>query len=434
VRRSENVSSRLARVLASLACLAVVRPATAGAQDVLEATVLPDAQIVQDVRPPAAPPATLDVADLWRAARRKQHGLDRPAVSPSAGQRFFVVAPTIGSKPTTGFTGGLNGNMAFFSADPSTTHISSVSAGMRVSQLGQVLTGGRLAIFTPGDRWFVQGDNRLSWTSLNTYALGALPEPTGTENLKFDQVRLYETVYRRIEPGLFVGGGISIDVHANVRPASAAQTSLDGSAYQAYSVEHGFSPARQVSTGTSAGVLYDTRDNAINPQRGMLASTTFRSFFTALGGDSTWQEMTFDARTYRSLTADGRRKLAFWAMGDFVAGGIAPYWDLPAIAADGRSARGYGEGRYRGEKLVYGEIEYRGALTTNGLLGFVAFLNATTIGSSDSGRPLFSDYAPGAGGGLRVLLNKRSRTNLCVDYGVGKAGSRGFYLAIQEAF
>jgi hypothetical protein len=33
-----------------------------------------------------------------------------------------------------------------------------------------------------------------------------------------------------------------------------------------------------------------------------------------------------------------------------------------------------------------------------------------------------------------MLMNKRSRTNLCADYGVGKAGSRGFYLSIQEAF
>jgi hypothetical protein len=33
-----------------------------------------------------------------------------------------------------------------------------------------------------------------------------------------------------------------------------------------------------------------------------------------------------------------------------------------------------------------------------------------------------------------VLLNKKSRTNLCTDYGWGKQGSRGLYLAIQEAF
>jgi outer membrane protein assembly factor BamA len=300
--------------------------------------------------------------------------------------------------------------------------------------MGQVLTGARFAIFTPNDKWFVQSDNRVSWTSLNTYALGTVPQTTGSLNVKFDQVHLYETVYRRVKPGLFVGAGVDFDRHANVRPANSGDAPFDESAYLAYSLEHGFSPDAQLSTGTSAGVIYDTRDNAINAQRGVLASAMYRTYFTALGGDSTWQELTYDARTYRALDREGRHKLAFWTLGDFVTGGVAPYWDLPEIAGDGRSARGYGEGRYRGEQLMYGEVEFRSTLTSNELLGYVLFLNGTTVSSQDQGQRLFSNWAPGAGGGLRVLLNKRSRTNLCADYGFGKAGSRGFYLAIQEAF
>jgi len=428
-------------MLALAVWLVALAPALAWAQEAgqnpLEATetVLPDAQIVQDVRPPASPPAILDVGDLWRAIRR--HHLADPSqrsASAAAGQRFFVVAPTIGSKPTTGLTVGVNGNMAFFAADPASTHISSVSAGFRVSQMGQVLSGARYAIFTPHDNWFFQGENRLSWTSLNTYALGAEAQSAGTVNVKFDQVRLYETAYRKIEPGLFLGIGVNVDAHANVRPADGAQGAFTNSAYLAYSAAHGFSAQRQLSTGTSLGLLYDTRDNSINARRGVLASTTVRTFFTTLGGDSTWQELIYDARTYRALSRDGRHTLAFWTMGDFVTGGVAPFWDLPAIAADGRSARGYGEGRYRGEQLMYGEVEFRNTVTANGLIGFVAFANLTTISNADQGQALFTQFAPGGGGGLRVLLNKRSRTNLCADYGFGKAGSRGFYLAIQEAF
>ena len=83
---------------------------------------------------------------------------------------------------------------------------------------------------------------------------------------------------------------------------------------------------------------------------------------------------------------------------------------------------------------MVGGIQFRDTLTKNGLLGYVVFLNSTTIAGISSDEHLFQSFAPGAGGGLRVLLNKRSRTNLCVDYGVGKQGSRGLYLAIQEAF
>jgi hypothetical protein len=64
----------------------------------------------------------------------------------------------------------------------------------------------------------------------------------------------------------------------------------------------------------------------------------------------------------------------------------------------------------------------------------VAFVNATTVTNSQTGERLFDSGAIGGGGGLRLLLNKRSRTNLCFDVGFGKDGSHGIYLAVQEAF
>jgi len=100
----------------------------------------------------------------------------------------------------------------------------------------------------------------------------------------------------------------------------------------------------------------------------------------------------------------------------------------------GRSARGYQDGRYRGEQLVYGEAEYRGRLLRNGLLGVVAFATMTTVSNRETGEALFDSVAPSMGGGLRLLLNKRSRTNLCFDLAWGKDRSSGVYLAIQEAF
>ena len=119
-----------------------------------------------------------------------------------------------------------------------------------------------------------------------------------------------------------------------------------------------------------------------------------------------------------------------------MATGVAPFLDLPATGTDkyGRSARGYAEGRFRGERLLYGEIEYRGTLLPNGLLGMVAFVNTTTLKNSQSGEHLFDGFATAAGAGLRLLLNKRSKTNLCVDVGFGKNGSRGLYLSVEEAF
>ena len=378
-------------------------------------------------------PATTDVGDVWHRVRGQVFAESGETLE--SHRRFLVFAPSVGSKPSTGLSGGFSGNTAFFSGDPDSTHISSLSGGVKVTEKKQAMFGIRLAAFTDNDRWFIQGDDRVSWTSQNTYGLGGSALASSAENLKFDSLRLYETAYRNVKSGLFVGVGLNVNSHSNVQPGNSNLAAFDRSEYVAYSAEHGFSSDHQISSGTSVGLRYDTRDNGINAQRGWLASATYRTFFKGvLGGDSTWQEVNLDVRTYRNLTKNGRQKIAFWFLGDLVSGGTAPYFDLPSTGSDGRSARGYSEGRYRGEHLLYGEMEYRGSITSNGLVGFVAFANVTTVGSAESGDRLFGTYAPAAGVGLRVMLNKRSRTNLCTDYGWGRDGSRGFYLAIQEAF
>jgi outer membrane protein assembly factor BamA len=377
----------------------------------------------------------LDVGDLWHLVRHKDLTQDVAPPPGSHERRFLVITPSIGSKPSTGFNAGVSGNVAFYEGDQQTTHISTISGGAKLSQKGQTTAGVRLGMFTSDDRWFLQSDNRLQLTSLNTYALGSdVPETDGT-NLKYNFYQLYETAYRRVRPGLFVGGGLNVRVHTDVRSGTGANSNIDESAYLAYTQQHGFDAYGQTSSGLSVGMLFDTRDNAINADKGWFANGVYRTFFDGfLGGDSTYQYLSLDVRNYRQLTAGGRNKLAFWFMGNFVTGGVAPFFDLPEIGSDGRSGRGYAEGRYRGEHLLYGEVEYRATLTPNGLFGFVAFLNGTTVDNSQTGEKLFDSGAPGAGFGFRVLLNKRSRTNLCTDYGWGKDGSRGFYLSIQEAF
>ena len=83
---------------------------------------------------------------------------------------------------------------------------------------------------------------------------------------------------------------------------------------------------------------------------------------------------------------------------------------------------------------MYGELEYRATLTRNGLVGAVAFVNTTTLAERQTGEKLFDAFATAGGVGLRLLFNKRTSTNLCIDYAWGRQGARGFYLGLQEAF
>jgi len=64
----------------------------------------------------------------------------------------------------------------------------------------------------------------------------------------------------------------------------------------------------------------------------------------------------------------------------------------------------------------------------------VSYVNTTTAADRQTGETLFDGFATGGGIGLRVLFNKRSSTNLCIDYAWGRQGSKGLYLGLQEAF
>jgi outer membrane protein assembly factor BamA len=123
-------------------------------------------------------------------------------------------------------------------------------------------------------------------------------------------------------------------------------------------------------------------------------------------------------------------------MGNFSPEGEFPYLILPATAYDqrSRSARGYTQGRYRGNNFLYGEAEYRFPISKcGGILGGVLFLNATTANNPIQSLKLFESVKPGYGLGLRVMVDKKTRTNLAIDFGFGDKSS-GFYLAASETF
>ena len=405
--------------------------ATVGAVDAAQE---PQAEATRQAEPEPLQ-QTVDIFDVWRAFRQKQ--ADSVAEEWDYRKSMRAFAPVIGAKPSAGVMFGAAGNIAFYRGEPSTTHISSVVTSVTVSTGGQTAVTDRFTMYTGGDRWRLDGDHRFKWTSLEIHSLGTSADTRTGVHADFDFFRLHHTAYYRLRPGLFAGGGLYFDNHTNVGPDEGEDGSWDESPYVQYSETHGLPLESQTSAGTSMDLLWDTRDNFISADHGWLAKASYRTLFDGfLGADSSWQKVNLDVRTYAPVSRDGRHKIAFWALADLVVGGVAPYLDLPATALDtyGRTARGYSEGQFRGERLAYGEVEYRATLTRNGLLGMVVFLNTTTITNRQDGEELFDSFATGGGAGLRLLINKRSKTNLCFDVGVGKQGSKGVYLAVQEAF
>jgi outer membrane protein assembly factor BamA len=384
----------------------------------------------------AAPssPQPVDLTDLLRRIFRDD---PPPAPQPPVAGRMQTIAPVIGAKPTFGVIAGVAGNVAFYRGDPATTSISSSVVSMTVSTEQQAGLSAHGTVFGRDDRWRLEADYRFQWTSQPTYGLGMATAAPTDERIRFDFYRLHQAAAYRLRPGLFVGGGLHFDNHTDVRPEEGREDAWPDSPYVQYSTANGLQVETQRSAGPSVEITWDSRDNFINPRGGSLARASYRTMFEGfLGGDTRWDKVNLDLRTFRRLSATGRHTIAAWGYADLVTSGVAPYFDLPSTGNDtyGRSGRGYAEGHFRGEKLAFLEVEYRGTLTRNGLLGWVAFVNATTVSNEQAGERIFDHVAPGGGAGLRLLLNKRSRTNLAFDIGFGEKGNRGVYLGVQEAF
>ena len=121
---------------------------------------------------------------------------------------------------------------------------------------------------------------------------------------------------------------------------------------------------------------------------------------------------------------------------DLVLTGNMPYLTLPTLGGDqrSRSGRGYVNGRFRGNHMVYGEVEYRFPIwPCSNIIGGVLFVNATTTSSTRQNIALFQYIRPSIGIGLRIMINKYFRTNINLDYAIG-VHSKGFYFSGQETF
>jgi hypothetical protein len=189
-----------------------------------------------------------------------------------------------------------------------------------------------------------------------------------------------------------------------------------------------------MSTGFSVNLLYDARRNTQNPFPGYYANFVFRENPLIPGNKTSWSSIYVDTRKYISFSRERQDMLALWAFYWSVLDSRAPYLELPSIGWDPyqqRSGRGFPQNRYRGSSLLYAEAEYRRDITRDGLLGFVVFANANVV--TQPANEQLSYVHPAGGAGLRIKFNKRSGTNIAIDYGMSQH-YRGLYLNLGETF
>jgi len=369
-----------------------------------------------------------DLVDLGRRLLKGSGTLRRDTALQQGGKLHISALPVVGYTLQTGFAGVLSANFAFYTSNQGQTNISSILTSVTYSQYRQIIFPIQADIWTKGNAFNIITDWRyLKYPSL-TYGLGGNTSPDSGYNIDYAYLRLHQAILKRIARNLYLGPGYDLDYFWNVRevdPPAGKETD-----FQRYGLHK-----TAVASGVSLHFLYDDRKNQINPDGGGYASVSYRPNFTFLGSDDNWQSLILDLRKYVRWPGSTHNVLAIWSYNWFTTGaGNPPYLLLPATGWDAYSntARGYIQGRFRSRNMLYLETEYRFRILSNGLLGGVIFGNAQSFSEPGSGR--FEYVMPGYGTGIRISLNKFSRTNLCIDYGWGAHGSGGFFVNLGEVF
>ncbi|OMQ13216.1 BamA/TamA family outer membrane protein [[Flexibacter] sp. ATCC 35103] len=391
----------------------------------------------ESVHPEICPPRT--ILEIFKKK-------DSAYVVKPTKNNFFLVIPAIGSQPATGFFFGGVAQYTFKGKQESDKY-SIANLGITYTAKKQWLVNVKNNILLRNNRIFLSGDYRLYIFSQPNYGLGTtnIPHHSKQHNFSIDSIaqpmdydyfKFHQTVSFEVYNNFYIGGGINLDWYSSIKDKDLDIKNGKFTYHYTYSQKHGFSDLEYFLNGISLNLVYDSRDNQVNSTHGWFANINYR-FNPVLFNNQDYSNVLYaEYRHFIPLSSKNNGYiLAFWTYGQFVTRGKVPYLNLPAIGWDqrSRSGEGYTQGLFRGNGLIYLSTEFRFPITCDKMFSGTVFTNFVTASNDDSNTSLFKSVQPAAGIGLRILIDKKTRTNLIVDYAWGN-NSKGFYLNAGESF
>jgi len=363
---------------------------------------------------------------------------------------YGFVLPFAVYNRNTGFSPGFYSFGGKTLGNPASTTFSILNAGAFLSFSGLPTIKIRHNIFTSDNQWNFVGTWLLGRTVAIDNGVGTGSKSQSDGNFTLNNVVFYnnaaaflinytyftfnERAYRKITKHLYAGAGLGFDVYDNIIDPGTGNTTRSHN--YTYSLRNGFSPSGYSANGILFNFQYNSRDQPNRPYKGIYADLVLKVNQSWLGSERSAEQLKVEFRKYWSLSkTNPETVIAFWSWSDYLLGGSVPYLDLPGNGSDdyGRTGRGYLPSRFKGRSFVYNEAELRFPITENKLLSAVTFINEETA-SSQNKIKLLQHWEPGTGAGLRLLFNKYTRSNICIDYGQGNYGSKGLYLKVNEVF
>ncbi|KFF15813.1 BamA/TamA family outer membrane protein [Flavobacterium hydatis] len=359
---------------------------------------------------------------------------------------FFIILPVIGSQPATGFVFGGVAQYTFKGKEAQDKY-SVVNLGVTYTTKKQLLINAKNSVLLKENKIYLSGDYRLYLFSQPNYGLGTSIIPGNNQDPDFDidaiaqpmdynYFKFHQAMSWEVKKNFYVGAGIDIDWYAAIKDKDLDVANEQYTYHYNYNLKNGFDDLEYFVNGFSLNLVYDSRDNQVNATHGIFANLNYRMNPDLFNNQRNSTVLYTEYRQFIPLSKTNERYvLAFWTYGQFVTSGKVPYLNLPAIGWDqrNRSGEGYTQGLFRGSNLVYLSTEFRFPLSCNQMFSGTVFTNFTTASNSETNEKLFQYVQPAVGIGLRILIDKATRTNLIVDYAWGRK-SKGFYLNAGETF
>jgi hypothetical protein len=337
----------------------------------------------------------------------------------------FSILPAAGYTLQTGFAGVISGNVGYYNNNGADAKMSTITSSVTYSQYEQIIFPLYANIWSKNGKYNFIFDNRYISYPSSIFGLGGATDPNKDHTIDFDQVKFHETILRKITKNLYAGVGFFYDNFYNIKVLDPQTRRINVFIQK----EIG---STEVQSGPILKLVYDSRQNQLNPDKGHFFNVTLRQNFQELGSSKEWASLLIDARKYINFPSGSKNTLALWSFNWLTIAGNPNYLFLPSTGSDDQynTGRGYIQSRFRGKQMVYFETEYRYNITHNGLLGGVLFAN---VQSFNGNVKKYDNYLPGYGAGIRIKLNKHSGANLCLDYGFGKDG-QGLFVNLGEIF
>ena len=388
----------------------------------------------------------VDVGDVWRSIFNTK---EKPGKSKKTD---LAILPTVSYNPSFGLLLGGSIDAGRILGKSQKTIYSTFGVSASVTTKGNVSGTVRHNVFTPGNHWNLQGNWQITTMGIVDYGIGtghggggfqskgialnALPTENSDSSfpIRYNQVRIFEKIYRQAGERLFLGAGFRFDMFWNILDEKHA----DGvrTPHFLYSDRNGFDTMKYAANGFLLAVQYNKREHPVRSYGGFFADVNVLFNRTWLGSSKNSTLLMYDLRKYFSLSKENPENvIAFWHWASYKLGGSIPYLEMPGTAHDtyGRSGRGYTFGRFKGPSYAYFEAEWRFPITRNKFISGVCFYNLQTA-SNDSNKKVFEYWEMGGGVGLRILFVKANRTNLCVDFAQGNYNSKGLFFGTTEVF